>query len=308
MMGLGTQLTYSVHSGATADIGREVVFVNQPVPLNFFDPMPASTVQNIRVYLNGDRRDEPEESFVVDLRTTGGGLPGGTSAITVKLTSADAPLPTQLGFDKTTISQAENQTTVNLTVNRTGGGTGAVTVHYETAAGTATAGSDFTATSGDLQWAAGDTSAKTIAVTLINDTTAESTESFTVKLSAPTGGATLASDTATISITDDDTASSSGGGGGGGSSSGGGGGGGAFDSLSLLALGLIFVFGKRTALGRRAASTARMNALFHVASNDRLQVTAVLEPETQRAAHIPARRPARNDRFDARVAHPSHSA
>jgi uncharacterized delta-60 repeat protein len=267
--GGGASLTYSVRSGATADIGREVVFVNQPEPVRFFDPMPpVNTVQNIRVYLNGDRRDEPEESFVVDLRRADGSLPGGTNAITVKLTSADATPPTQLGLAATSISQAENQTTVNLTVNRTGGGTGPVTVHYETVAGTATAGADFTAASGDLQWAAGDTGAKSIAVTLINDTAVESTENFTVKLSAPTGGATLGSDTATISITDDDTTSGGGGGGSGGGGgaggSAGGGGGGAFDLMSLVALSLMLAFSRSTVRrGGRQATGARSLRVIH---------------------------------------------
>src|SRR5205807_1549882 len=60
-----------------------------------------------------------------------------------------------------------------------------VTVHYATANGTAAAGSDYTATSGDVTFAAGQTS-KTVTVAVLGDRLAESTETFVVNLSAPT--------------------------------------------------------------------------------------------------------------------------
>ena len=61
---------------------------------------------------------------------------------------------------------------------------------YATSAGTATAGSDYTTTSGTLTIAAGETSG-TINVPVTNDTDAESLETFTVTLSNPSN-ATLA--------------------------------------------------------------------------------------------------------------------
>ena len=60
-----------------------------------------------------------------------------------------------------------------------------VTVHYATADGTATAGSDYTAASGDVTFAPGETS-KTITVAVLGDRLAEPTETFVVNLSGPT--------------------------------------------------------------------------------------------------------------------------
>ena len=60
-----------------------------------------------------------------------------------------------------------------------------VTVHYDTANGTATAGSDYTAASGDVIIPAGQTS-RTFTVAVIGDRLAEPTETFAVNLSAPT--------------------------------------------------------------------------------------------------------------------------
>jgi len=84
-----------------------------------------------------------------------------------------------------------------------------VTVNYATAADTtqnatpATAGTDYTAVTGTLTFAAGE-STKTIEVQTLQDTAVESTETFLVTLSAPTGGATLGAGTGIGTITDDD--------------------------------------------------------------------------------------------------------
>src|SRR5262249_22678010 len=95
--------------------------------------------------------------------------------------------------------------TATLTVTRTNGATGTVTVDYATSDGTATAGADYTATSGTLTFLDGQKS-QTIPVPILNDGTLEGgTESFRVTLSNPTGGATLGSRTSeTVAILDPD--------------------------------------------------------------------------------------------------------
>lgn len=78
------------------------------------------------------------------------------------------------------------------------------------------------ATSGTLQWAAGEVGEKTFAVPITGDTADEPDETFTIALSGATGGATLGTASATATITDDDatppppTPSGGGGGSGGG--------------------------------------------------------------------------------------------
>ena len=64
---------------------------------------------------------------------------------------------------------------------------GTVTVNYATADGTATAGEDYTATSGTLTFAPGETE-KTVAVAIIDDQVEDSGETFTLVLSDPSGG------------------------------------------------------------------------------------------------------------------------
>ena len=77
--------------------------------------------------------------------------------------------------------------------------TDTVTVDYATADGTATAGSDYTSTSGTLTFDAGTTS-QTISVSIADDETDESDETFTLTLSNASG-ADLGTSTATGTIT-----------------------------------------------------------------------------------------------------------
>jgi hypothetical protein len=81
-----------------------------------------------------------------------------------------------------------------------------VTVQYATTGGTATAGGDYTATSGTLTIPAGSTSS-TIAVPILGDATIEPDETFMVNLSVPTN-ATIGTGTGTGTILNDDPAAS----------------------------------------------------------------------------------------------------
>lgn len=96
---------------------------------------------------------------------------------------------------------------LTFVVTRTGDTSTAVSASYSTASGTATSGSDFTAATGTVSFAAGQTSA-TVAVATIDDTTVESAEAMAVTLTAPTGGSVLGTASATGTINDNDTGSS----------------------------------------------------------------------------------------------------
>jgi len=99
----------------------------------------------------------------------------------------------------------EGDDSVTLTVTRSGSTQGAVSVEYATSDGTATAGSDYTATSGTLEWDDGDTEPKTFPVEIIDDSETESDETFFVSLDNPTGGARLGDlDIAEVTIRDND--------------------------------------------------------------------------------------------------------
>jgi VCBS repeat-containing protein len=77
--------------------------------------------------------------------------------------------------------------TLNFTVSLSAANSYPVTVYYNTADGTATAGTDYVASSGSVTIAAGQTQ-QTISVPLLDDTTAEADESFSLNLSAAVNG------------------------------------------------------------------------------------------------------------------------
>ena len=94
--------------------------------------------------------------------------------------------------------------TVDFAVTLSRAASETVTVDYATADGTATAGSDYTATSGALTFAPGET-AKTVSVPVLDDSHDEGSETFTLTLSnASGGGAWLKDATATGTIENDD--------------------------------------------------------------------------------------------------------
>ncbi len=96
----------------------------------------------------------------------------------------------------------ESAAAITFTVSLSRAGNREVSVAFATADLTATAGADYTAASGTLAFAAGETS-KTVTVGLLGDATDEPDETFRATLSAPVN-ATLADAEATGTIADDE--------------------------------------------------------------------------------------------------------
>ncbi|MBV5309387.1 Calx-beta domain-containing protein [Chromatium okenii] len=126
----------------------------------------------------------------------------------VKSESGVTTVPT-ISLDPTAVTTVtegnSGTTTMTFTAKLSAASANPVTVTYATANATALSPSDYTAASTTLTFAPGETS-KSFTVAVIGDTTYEPTETFTVTLSNPSAGATLAATgtTATGTITNDD--------------------------------------------------------------------------------------------------------
>lgn len=101
-------------------------------------------------------------------------------------------------FSAAAYAGAEDAGAITVTVNLSAATTESVTVNYATSDGTATAGTDYTAASGTLTFAAGDVT-ETFLVSPTSDTNNESDETVLVTLANATNNS------ATITISDDDS-------------------------------------------------------------------------------------------------------
>jgi hypothetical protein len=132
---------------------------------------------------------------------------GGTAASGLSVNGAGTsppPVVPTLSIADASVGEGNAGTAeLSFTVTLSQAATGPVTVQYATGNGTATAGSDYTAKTGTLTFAAGETS-KVIKVTVTGDTAVEANETLTVTLSGAVG-ASLARAAATGSIVNDDT-------------------------------------------------------------------------------------------------------
>jgi ribosomal protein L35AE/L33A len=116
-----------------------------------------------------------------------------------------ATSPSTLQFSLATYSVTEDGGSVEITVTRVGGSDGAVSVQYASSDETATAGEDYIAVSGTLNWGDGDVSNKTIIVPIIDDANIEGDETFLLTLKNATGGVIIGNpSTAVVAIINTD--------------------------------------------------------------------------------------------------------
>ncbi len=108
-------------------------------------------------------------------------------------------------FSAGSYSVGEADGIATITVTRTGDTSGTVAVDYATSDGTASQRGDYTTATGTLIFNAGETN-KTFGVLIVDDAYVEGSETLSLKLSNPTGGAVLGGlSTATLTITDNDS-------------------------------------------------------------------------------------------------------
>jgi len=198
----GVTVDYATNDGlGTALAGED--YVSTSGTLTFADGEASKTIS---VPLIDDALEDDGETFHVELTGVGGtdvelGVPTST-AVTI---DDDDTVDAWIQFDAASFAAGEGSAAATIRVVRTGNLSRIVTVDYATdPGGSATAGSDYTATSGTLSFDAGE-AAKTFMVDLLDDCQSEDAETVALLLSNPGGAAglgTLAA--ATLTIRDDD--------------------------------------------------------------------------------------------------------
>ncbi len=186
-------------SNGSATAGQDYTAVSRT--LSWADGDDSTKTFNIPV--QNDTDVEGDETFEVNLSSpTGGASLGSPRRSTVTIRDDDEEqLPGTLAFSSFAFGASEGGDAA-LTVRRTGGASGEVTVDYQTTAGSAAAGEDFESRSGTLTFGDGETE-KAIGVPISTDGSSEPVESFSTTLSSPGGGASLGSiQTASVLVFD----------------------------------------------------------------------------------------------------------
>ena len=184
-------------SGGTATSGTD--FTAESGTLTF---AANETTKTVSVATTDDSVDESDETFTLTLSSPANATLGDATA-TGTINDNDESLPT-VGVSDAGAAEGD---AVAFTVSLSEASSQQVTVEYATSGGTATSGTDFTAESGTLTFAANETS-KTVSVATTDDSVDEEDEIFTLTLSSP-ANATLGDATATGTINDDDVATTS---------------------------------------------------------------------------------------------------
>jgi uncharacterized delta-60 repeat protein len=137
----------------------------------------------------------------------------GPQPLLVRLVGTDgAAGPGIIGVSNSLVGVKEQDKTAVVTVRRTGGAAGAVSVAYQTAdytvgdAAAAISGTDYTPVTGTLTWADGDRSDRQITVPIITDVVqgvVEEAERFDVALSDAKGGAEIGTQDGVVEIAAD---------------------------------------------------------------------------------------------------------
>ena len=159
-----------------------------------------STTVNVSV--NGDTTFEPNEFFFVNLTSPTNATISDAQATGI-INNDDAQPTFTLSINDGSVTEGNAGTSVaGFTVSLSNPSSQTVTVNYATVEGTATAGSDYSATSGTLTFDPSETS-KPVSVSVNGDTTFEPNETFNLNLSSATN-ATIADNQGVGTINNDD--------------------------------------------------------------------------------------------------------
>jgi hypothetical protein len=162
---------------------------------------PGQTSQTVSVLVIGDRRDEADETFFVNLSApTSAILADGQGVVTIR---DDDALPTMTIEGASIVEGSAGTKNLNFTVRLSQASGRTVSATYATQSGTAAAGSDFQSKSGTVSFFAG-TTAQAISIPVFGDAHAEISEAFSLVLSSPINAA-LGTSQAVGTILDDDS-------------------------------------------------------------------------------------------------------
>jgi hypothetical protein len=184
---------------ATANISAEAG-IDYLTATGRLDFIPGVLTQYVAVTVLTDGLQEGAKSFLLNLSSPAQVILADSTGLGTIYDGTQGVLQ----FSSATYTAAEGAGTATITITRTGGTLGTVSVPFSATTGTATAGSDFVATNGVLTFNNGINS-RTFSVPLLDDSAVEGNETIQLSLSTPTGTTLGTPSSAVLTIADNDT-------------------------------------------------------------------------------------------------------
>ncbi len=198
-LGVASAFTVTVDYAAsegTATAGSDYTAISGTL---IFDP--GQTAQTFDIPILNDTADEADETVMLTLSNPDNATLGSFNPVTLTLVDDDDPPAVQFSVAAYSVAESAGAVSITVTLGAVSGKT--VTVEYTTSDGTATAGSDYTATTGSLLFAPDQTS-QTFEVPILDDADDEEDETVTVTLSNSDNATLGLPNPATLTVLDDD--------------------------------------------------------------------------------------------------------
>jgi hypothetical protein len=191
----------TINGTATAGLGLD--YLTSAGTLTFAD---GETVKTFNVPINPDLEPETNETVTLSLSFPPNSGAAQGDPRTAILTIINNNLTNgAFSFTATNYTVTESNLAVLVTVTRSFGFSGAVSIDLATLPGTASNLFDYIGATNTLTWASGDAAPKSAVFTILDDFVVEGTEMFGIRLQSPTGGAIIGSRSTTqVTILDDD--------------------------------------------------------------------------------------------------------
>jgi hypothetical protein len=164
--------------------------------------LPGITRQTFLVTLLEDSLDELDETVALALSGPTNAILGPNNNATLNILDNDNPPLVQLNGATFNVNEANTTVSIDVTLSAISSLT--VTLDFATADQTATAGADYTSTSGSLTFTPGQTGPQTVIIPVNDDTLHEPDEAFTLALSNLVNTTPGSPDTAIITISAND--------------------------------------------------------------------------------------------------------
>jgi hypothetical protein len=163
---------------------------------------PGQTQQTFTVPVVNDAPSGQDETVVLTLSNPVNAQISGPNPTNLVIYEVTPTPTTAITFAQDTFYATDNDGSATVTVNRSGDLSGTSTVQYATSDGTATAPTDYTATSGTLTFTPGQTT-QTFTVPLAGDPAQDGDETVVLTLSNPTNAGLVLPNPATLDIQDE---------------------------------------------------------------------------------------------------------